>query len=479
MAIANKDFDYCMEMCREGLSENARHVPLLVNLSRALIEKGVPSAAREIAKRAIEINSDISSAWVNVARANLDMGFVEPGFYEEAKEAFERAISLEPEDTAAYVNASFFCVATGDHEKNIEYCREGLKRDPSTTALTYNMGLSLLANYMWEEGWYCTDKNRNSRFPKGEPHFDLPEWNGQPGTVLVYGEQGLGDEIMFSSMIPDLQEHNKVIIDTDERLAGVYERSFGCEVHGDKYNPSAPWKRRLEADYKVPLGSLGRFFRGQSEDFPRKAYLKADPERKLQWRALLDSLSGKPKIGIAWTGGVRDTWQKSRSLSLRDFYPLLEYDCEWISLEYKGDESLPFIHDWRRATRTQDYEDTVALIDELDFIISVTTTVVHCAGALGKEVWCLVPEIPQWRYGTEGDGMLWYPHVKLFRQDKEWPIKALEDKLSAMGIGKCRHLCTKTPITVSPRKNSPSLSLRSLQKQGLQRFLITGLGKAA
>lgn len=482
MAIAKKDFDYCIELCREGLELDPNHVPLLVNLSRAFIEKRFYVPALETARRASELRPDASAPLVNMARACLELGFSNPALYDEAEKHAHAAADIDPTDVTACLNASFLYLSTGQHEKNIEWCRRGLALDRSNTSLMFNMSLSFLTNFMWEEGWCLYDQSMDGRFPNGEPQYNRPLWNGESSEVICYGEQGLGDTILFASMLPDMKKDATVVLDVDERLKGLFERSFGCETHGTRYDDNAVWKRDASATHRIPIGSLGAFYRSRNEDFPQQAYLKADPERRLQWRALLDSLGDKPKIGIAWTGGVPHTYQRARSLSLRDMYPLLEYDAEWVCLQYKETDDVPdFMHHWPRATQTNDYDDTAALIAELDLVISVTTTAVHCAGALGVKTWCLVPKSPQWRYGAEGEGMLWYPSVELFRQNEAgtWPMQALIEKLSAMGIEKSRNLSMTTPVTVLPRNSMQASSRTSLQKPGLEKYLITGLGKVA
>lgn len=125
------------------------------------------------------------------------------------------------------------------------------------------------------------------------------------------------------------------------------------------------------------------------------------------------------------------TGKKKRSLSLEDFAPILKaIPATWVSLQYRdGREEIKAfedkhgirIHDWPRATQTKDYDDTAALVAELDLVISVTTAVVHLSGAIGKECWCLAPSKPRWFYGLEGE-LPWYKSVKMFRQKAEWPI---------------------------------------------------------
>jgi hypothetical protein len=147
----------------------------------------------------------------------------------------------------------------------------------------------------------------------------------------------------------------------------------------------------------------------------------------LQWRSVLQSFGKKPKIGIAWTGGIPKTGQARRSVTLDTLAPLFAFDADWISLQYKDPDGLKEaeqkygvkIHDWEWGSRYWDYDQTVALISELDLVISVTTAVVDAAGSIGKECWCLVPELPMWRHLQSGETFPWSSSVKLVAPEKQ------------------------------------------------------------
>jgi hypothetical protein len=186
------------------------------------------------------------------------------------------------------------------------------------------------------------------------------------------------------------------------------------------------------------MGQLCEFYRLKDSDFTGKPYLTPDPQKAMQWRVLLDSLGDKPKIGLAWTGGLAHTGTKKRSVTLDTFAPLFNgFDADWVSLQYKEPEVANAeskygikIHDWDWGTRVFDYDQTVALISELDLVISVCTTVVHAAGGVGKETWCLVPHQNMWRYLTKGSEFPWARSVELFRQKgREWPVGLLLGRL--------------------------------------------------
>ena len=268
---------------------------------------------------------------------------------------------------------------------------------------------------------------RRARSYAGEKYWKGPQ-EEPVKTLVVRGEQGIGDEVCYASVFNDAAKSvDRLIIECDKRLEGLFRRSFPFEVYGTRWEKELDWS--CKPDAHVLSGSLCTHYRTKKEDFTGKPYLKADPERKLQWRALLDSLGAKPKIGIAWKGGRFENNSQRRSITLESLLPILKTDADFISLEYKDptSEIEAFeerhgikVHHWARGAEAKDYDDVAALVDELDLVISVQTAAVHLSGALGKECWVLVPSKPHWRYGMYGNTMPWYESVKLYRQKHDW-----------------------------------------------------------
>jgi ADP-heptose:LPS heptosyltransferase len=186
---------------------------------------------------------------------------------------------------------------------------------------------------------------------------------------------------------------------------------------------------------------LGGMFRNAPEDFPGTPYLKADPDRVAMWEGLW-AKQRKPIIGIAWTGGVPWTAARYRQMTLDELLPVFRsMDAVWVSLQYKdaSKEIAEFkarhpeidIRQYPWGTLTKDYDDTAALVESLDCVVSMQTAVIHLAGGLGVPCLCLVNTCGQWRYGVDSDDMPWYRSVKLYRQSKsrEWPLDRLVDDL--------------------------------------------------
>lgn len=358
---------------------------------------------------------------------------------------------LEGEDApAALANLAMVYSKLCEHEKAIDHAEAALAARPDWPMPKINAAMSMLAMKQWHKGWEWYDEalgNHPSRPRMSYHDEDTPLWDGSGGTVVIYQEQGLGDQIMFASMINeaiDRAEH--VILDVEPRLVGLFRRSFPtATVLSSGRSGSLVLPEPRDVDACIPIGSLGRLFRNRDSDFKGTAYCKPDHGRVVQWKALLGLLPKRPKIGVMWQGGTQRTGEEARSVTLDDLTPVLSLEADFVSLNhrpgadreiasYTAKTGLRIWH-WDRVHRTGDYDDTAALIEALDCVVSVTTTAIHMAGALGKKTYCLVPKRPAWRYGTEGKKIPWYNSVSLYRETESgWraPVMLIANDL---GLG--------------------------------------------
>jgi hypothetical protein len=283
------------------------------------------------------------------------------------------------------------------------------------------------------EGWSAYElRRRGEGFVGRYRKFPFPEWQGEPlggKTILVYPEQGLGDEIMYGSCIPELVARARhVAIECDPKLGEIFARSFPhCTVTPRARTMANDWVNHLERrpDYQVPIGSLPLHFRSRAEDFPsHRGYLVADERKVAGWKSRLEALGPGPKIGLSWRGGLGHTGKVRRSLTLEQLRPLLgTMGAHFVSLQYTEVQAEVAdlrtrhgiaVHHWQEAI--DDYDQTAALICALDKVVTVCTAVVHLTGALGRPAIVMVPFGSDWRYGADGSQMLWYPSVQLVRQ---------------------------------------------------------------
>lgn len=433
--VEEGELDQGVEIATRFLKLDPNDVVALTVLTAAMIRANKLPIAYHLSKRLGELAPDKPSSWIN-----LGMACNELWLEAETEEAYRKGLEVCDSDHAhkmLLTNMAALMIDTGRFEEAVPYLETILKSEPGHKKALSNLGFCQLAARNWSEGWKNYHHCLGTDWRKANQYLEEPEWDGSPGKhVVLYGEQGLGDEVSFASMVPDaLKVCKKVVIDCDKRLEGLFKRSFPeAKVYGTRGATELPWAREdaegIEAS--LPLGQLGEFFRLKDEDFPGTPYLKPDPDRVLMWNALWQS-KRKPVIGIAWRGGILRTGAKHRQWDLEQLLPILKsVDAHWVSLQYKPaqgeiDEFLKAhpkidIKEYPHGVLTQDYDDTAALVASLDMVICMQTAVAHLAGALGIPCWVFVPKSSQWRYGTEGETIPWYKSLRVIRQRErgEW-----------------------------------------------------------
>lgn len=283
----------------------------------------------------------------------------------------------------------------------------------------------------WRQGWQDYAWRGVGR---GSTMRTLPfaKWRGESLTgksLVILAEQGLGDQIMFSSCLPDIlcQAPARVVFEVNERVAATLKRSFPeCEVVPTRQKKDLEWVADLGAmDYFVPLANLPMYFRNQDSDFPRVSYLKPDPLRVAYWIEQLEKSGPRPWIGFSWKGGTEITRAVVRTTSIEQFQPLAtKHGGTWICLQYgKVIDSVARANAqgfsmayWPEAI--SDLDEFAAIISALDAVVTVCNTTVHFAGALGVPTIVVAPRIPEWRYGIDLSTFPWYPNVQVLRQDQ-------------------------------------------------------------
>lgn len=404
-------------------------------LGYCLMHEDTLGLAFNINKRASEVAPGNAAVWHNMGKCCHDRQKDN-----EADEYFRRAIKVQPNFAPALEGLSMTSLNRGEFGQCIDYANRALAEQHESQEARTNRAMAYLALKRWREGWRDYSTNTGKEKNREEMIYgDERRWDGTKGlNVVCYGEQGIGDEISYASCLPDLIRDSKsVTIECDARLEGLFQRSFPTtKVYGTRYKEVNPkWKETAKFDARVAMGDLPGFYRLKDEDFKGNPYLLPRPDMALAWKALLDSLGDRPRIGLAWTGGIPRTGQARRTVTLDTFAPLFKgFDATWVSLQYKDLEGIPEaeakygikIHDWEWGTRIKDYDQTAALVSQLDLVISVCTAVVDVAGGLGKETWCLVPKVPMWRHLASGSWYPWAKSVTLHRQKgSEWPIHIL------------------------------------------------------
>lgn len=406
-------------ICQSILREDPDSAPALYMLGTVLTMTERHGEAIPVLERAAKLASKRSSAW-----NNLGLAWQECGRPDIARGHFQKSLGMER--TPQYLsNIGVTYMDEGNFAEAIKWSNRALELDPDHVGANSNKGFAMMASGDWS-GWKLYDKCLGGRFRK-ELDFGAPKWDGSPvESIIIYGEQGIGDEIAYASILSDVPA-TMITLECDRRLESLFRRSFpSIEVHGTRLG-NRDWTQDRWWHAQCAIGSLPSFLRPTIESCPKKPYLVADPERRLMWKALFDSFRYgggmvKPVIGICWSGGTARTGRKKRQIGLESFRKYIEtHDAHYVSLQYEdaseeiAETGLPVrqFHE----TLSDNYDDTAALVAELDDVIGIHTSVHHLAGAMGKKSTVLVPEAASWQYayGTE---MPWYQDNKFHRQRK-------------------------------------------------------------
>jgi Tetratricopeptide repeat len=334
---------------------------------------------------------------------SLGMTLADQGRFKEALDSYDQALAISGDKPypMAHANRAFALLQRG---RFAEGWRE----------------------YEWR--WRCPGAGRY------RDHLRAPVWDGLSlanRTILIHGEQGLGDEIMFATCYPDIIEQAaKTIITCEPRLERLFRRSFPAAtviavVRGMEHGWQIP--PRMGVDFHVAAGSLPLHLRPSEASFPRQSRLLVpDAAAVARWQERFAALGPGLKIGISWCAGDKAKERRLRSTRLEQWRPLLEtVGCHFINLQH-GDRaaeidelqraSNAMLHYWRDADNRNDIDGLAARIAALDLVISVGNANVHLAGALGVPAWSLLPAHGGWRWLADRSDTSWYASVRLFRQ---------------------------------------------------------------
>lgn len=371
---------------------------------------------------------------------------------EEAESCYLKALAavdVIPEALRNERKASIFhglaslYINRGKPEMVLHWAEKALACKPDDRFGLWNKGLALLEMGRWGEGFDLYDhagfldtqgkpRDRKLREYGGK----LKRWTGEKGQgVVCYGEQGVGDEIMFFSILPDLiRDSAEVVVECDKRIINLLRNSFPGVAFYPTSDINAPYdwlKDHPNITHFVPCGSLGMYYRREDKDFPRTPYFKAEPHLVERWGKVLADCP-RPRIAFSWAGGLKKTRLDKRSLELPMLRPILEQDATFFSLQYHpfsadqcaafGTElGKPIIH-WEDVVggpAMPGYSNTAAFLSHVDLCITVNTSLVHLAGALGVPTLCLTPVMSAWRYSRKSGPHPFYGNVTQLNQSVE------------------------------------------------------------
>jgi len=374
------------------------------------------SEAIENIEKAIAVRPGVA-----VYLGNLGMAYDKLGKEEESVKCFMKAVEIDSRYNGAhwaYYNLGVYFKDRGEMGKALENYDKAIEIKRDFYDARWNRSFILLLLGRYKEGW----EDYESRFLKESSvdsrRFRGDKWKGEPlegKRILIIAEQGFGDAIQFVRYLSLVKEKGGyVILECKKELRRLFENGSLADEVIEKEKGIVD----LEYDFYIHLMSLPRIF-GTEVVFGRERYLKVD---RRDVEKFMEKFKGdRFRVGICWAGNPEQENDKNRSMSFEKFEILKDISgVELYSLQ-KGaghsqfDDCCGIIDMGKNA---EDFADTAAIIENLDLVISVDSSVAHLAGAMGKKVWTLLTFNPDWRWGVEGEDCLWYPTMRLFRQKR-------------------------------------------------------------
>ncbi|HIO06501.1 TPA: tetratricopeptide repeat protein [Candidatus Poribacteria bacterium] len=446
----NQDrIDDAIEAYQQAIRIQPNQGEAYYNLGNAFHSQERMEEAIEAYQKAIQIQPNRVEAYNNLGVVLIDQEKLE-----ESVQIYQKTLEIQPNYADAYNNLGNALREQGKLEESIRIFQKATHLQPNHAEAHNNLAMMLLLKGNFENGWKQYEwRCQCDNFPFEKRDFPQPFWEGtdlNDKSILVWTEQGIGDEIMFTSILPDLLNMNaNIIVESDRRMVSLFQRSFPKIQFIPRQNPPNSQLLNTTIDYQVPIGSLGKWLRIDENSFilNRNTYLCACPKKTSRKRKEYQELAnGKILIGISWksTGiNQRHTYtKKKKSTPLEYWQPLLaQRNCYFINLQYGNVKQE--LNEFQKHTDLKIYQDEeidslsslddfAAQISALDLVISTSNTTVHLAGALGKQVWTLLPHIPDWRWTLEREDTLWYPRMRLFRQHRigDWSKAFQQVKLA-------------------------------------------------
>ncbi|MGA8490018.1 MAG: tetratricopeptide repeat protein [Terriglobales bacterium] len=457
-------FSQAEQIYRQILAVDCNHADSLHLLGMIAFQAGNPTAAVRMIRQAIAINKTQAAY-----HSNLGTVLQSQGRLDEAATCYERALALQPDSPEIHTNLGNIFHAQDKVDEAIASHQRALALKPDLPEAHYNLGLAQLLKGDFTSGWpHLEWRWRTKDHDTQMRAYPQPLWTGEKlgsGRVLIWGEQGVGDEIMFAGLIPDvIRTGTRCLLDCDPRLQLLFARSFPDVEVVSSNNSGNDSEHPPERDFAahLPSGSLRGMFRASNAAFAATAspYLTADADKRERFRARYDD--GRRLVGLAWYTRNQKTG-RDRSIDLSLLAPLFEHaDIQWVNLQYGDHDTLqeqataagaPILID-RSVDQLADIDIFAAQIAALDLVITIDNSTAHLAGALGVPVWVLLPFARDWRWLQLREDSPWYPTMRLFRQSQrgDWQsvVQEAQSALSAFIDSDTRNPC--------PLGNKPCLA---------------------
>ncbi|MFV3077643.1 tetratricopeptide repeat protein [Niveispirillum fermenti] len=394
-------------------------VAAYVNMGVALRRLGRHEEAETAYRTALGFAPDDSGLL-----SNLGIILQDRDRYAEAIDCFQRAIACQPNSAAAHLNLS---VAYRDEMRiaqSVEAARAAIRHDPGLAAAHSALAVALLMQGNYAEGFAEYEwRSRMPDFSSPKRNFTTPVWDGRDmkgRTLVVHDEQGVGDALQFVRYLPPLRARGiDIVLECNGQLTRLLGSMPGMDRVVGRYQPLPPH------DAHVSLLSLPHLLGARIDNIPANVpYLATEPALEAEWAGRLAGFTGL-KVGLVWAGNPEFKADRLRSPGLAAFRPLLDVaGVSFFGLQKgAGRQDLESIGPLPACFTDLgpdigDFADTAAIMANLDLVITSCTGPAHLAGALGRPTWTVLPFAPDWRWLEDRTDTIWYPTMRLFRQER-------------------------------------------------------------
>ena len=358
--------------------------------------------------------------------------------YRECFKYINLALKLSPYFADAWNTLGMYYYRLGKLSEAKKCFSKAIKINPDLYKARYNLGVLLIREDNFKKGWAEREERRKIEMVNIKNNLEKV-WKGEyvKGNLYVWREQGIGDEILFSSNLILLKKlAKKTLLEIDKRLVGLFDRFFKMKnfnniqiipYDSNKKDDSSIGNNIRKSDKHIALGSIGMYLLNKKEKFRSINFPYLIPDRK-KVNEIKSKFSKKDKIRVGLSWKTLNKKELYRNLPLLDWSSLFNIDgCEFYNLQF-GDYTEDInaikqkfgkeIKTIDRIDYKNDIENIAALIHELDLVITTQNAVAHLSCALGKKTWVLIPTSPRFNWGIKGKKTIWYHSAKVYRQKK-------------------------------------------------------------
>ena len=432
-----KLYDKAIPEFEKAIKINVNYIPSYNNLSTCYSRQFNFAKTEEILQKALLIDPNLFETINNIANV-----YSQKGKYDEAISYYLRALEKTNHKSDILYNIGVAYFYKKEFQTGEKYYEQAFALDPKNDVLKKNYSLLLLAQQKYQEGWSLYDGrlNLNEFLFKNSTLNNVKQklWTNQKinskNKILVIKEQGIGDEILFSSIYPDLlKKFPNCLIETEKRLLSLFKLSFGFENNFIEYRSISNEKKELEKfDYTIYAGSLGKLFRNSINDFPKKSFLKSPKIINNNIKKVLEESKNYIKIGISWTS--KSLVGSDKSLTLIQLKPILSmkkkfyfinmqyHDSKNEIIKFEKDNNNIKINELINVDMYNDFDALAFTLKKLDLFITVSNSTAHLAAALGVETWIIKPKNHAvFHYWNQpGKTTPWYNSVNLYECQGDW-----------------------------------------------------------